>query len=246
MGTAFQQRASGMALMLAGIVLALFVLVVLPVGGFFGAHRAHHPLWVPGHTLHFVGAVLLLFGLIGWYAHQAERMGRLGFLGFVLALAGTALFVGTGLLTAFVWPVLAAQAPAALEPAGALFVAPAHLVFFLTASTLVPGYLLLGLVTWQAGELPRGSVLLFMPGVVLANLPPEPVGLVPWAVLIVGGVLFGAGISWLGYGLWSIRRDDLARPARSRPWGEASEPLRIERGAAPVVPLPVGAREESD
>src|SRR5205823_9823050 len=114
-------RWTGAALFLGGVCLASFVLVLYPVGGFFGAAHALHPAWVPAHSLHLVGALLTLFGLLGLYACHASRLGRVGAIGFVLALAGTAQFVGTGMLTTFVWPVLAASAPETLEPRGALF-----------------------------------------------------------------------------------------------------------------------------
>jgi len=202
-------RWSGAALLLGGVAIALFVIVLYPVGGFFGAQRARDPLWVPAHTLHLIGALLTLFGVVGLYGRQIERTGPLGAVGFAIAFVGTALFVGTGMLTTFVWPVLAAFAPATLELDGALFVRPAGVLFGVTILTLIPGYLLLGLATFRAGVLPRGGALLLMVGVVFAIAPPPPVGPFPWIGLVVGGVLFGAGAAWLGYSLWST---ELPRP----------------------------------
>ena len=198
-------RWSGLALLLGGVCIALFVLVLYPVGGFFGAGPVHHPAWVPAHSLHFAGALLTLVGLIGLYARQWARAGRLGLVGFLLALGGTAMFVGTGMLTAFVWPVLAAYAPATIESSGAVFAPPASLLFYFTVLSLIPGYVALGAATVRAGVLPRGGAVLLIVGVVLAILPPEPVGPVPWLGLVLGGVLFGAGEVWLGYALWSTR-----------------------------------------
>jgi drug/metabolite transporter (DMT)-like permease len=197
-------RWSGLALMLGGVAMALFVLLLFPVGGFFGAQRAHHPLWVPAHTMHFISALLMLFGLVGFYARQAERAGWLGRVGFGLAFAGTAMFVGTGLLTAFIWPVLADHAPSILEADGALFAPPASAVFFLMLLTIIPGYGLLAVATRRAGMLPAGGALLMAVGAVLAIIPPEPVGPIPWVGLVLGGILFGSGATWLGYSLWSL------------------------------------------
>ena len=196
-------RWTGTALLLGGVCLTLFVLVLYPVGGFFGADHARHPAWVPAHSLHFVGALLSLFGLLGLYLCQRAAVGRLGALGFALAGAGLAQFVGTGMLTAFVWPVLAAHAPDTLAPDGALFQPPANTLFYTTVLTLIPGYLLVGATLLRAGVLPRAAAVLLAVGVVLAITPPEPVGPMPWAGLTLGGILFGAGEVWLGSLLWA-------------------------------------------
>ena len=41
-----------------------------------------------------------------------------------------------------------------------------------------------------------------MIGIVFAIAPPEPVGPLPWASLVLGGVAFGAGLGWWGGYLW--------------------------------------------
>src|SRR5262249_57125129 len=106
-----------------------------------------------------------------------------------------------------------AYAPATLEPEGALFAPPANLLFYFTVLSLIPGYVAFGVAMLRAGVLPRGGAWLLIVGVVLAILPPEPVGPVPWAGLVAGGVLFGAGEVWLGYALWSGEPRQTARPA---------------------------------
>ncbi len=189
-----------------GICIALFVVILYPVGGFFGAAHANHPNWAPAHTLHFAGALLTVFGVCGVYARQAQQVGTLGLIGFLLALAGTAQFVGTGMLTAFVWPALAVNAPAMIDVDGAMFMVPASLIFYCTGLSLVAGYTLLGIATMRAGVLPWGGGLLLIVGVILSNGPVEPVGYTPWAGLTLGGILFGAGQIWLGYALWTGTR----------------------------------------
>src|SRR5581483_11353390 len=121
MTAAALMRWSGLALILGGLCIALFVLLLLPVGGFFGAEHGRSPLWVPAHSFHLIGALFTLGGLVGLYTVQADRMGSLGFAGFLLAFVGTALFVATGALTALVWPVLVAAAPSLIDLSGALF-----------------------------------------------------------------------------------------------------------------------------
>src|SRR5437867_3995889 len=69
-------------------------------------------LWVPSHLLGFVSTIPLIFGLIGLYARQAEETGRLGLLGFALALIG-AITAGMELLwiEIIIYPFLVANAP---------------------------------------------------------------------------------------------------------------------------------------
>src|ERR1044071_3559924 len=69
-------RWSGIALILGGVLLALFM-IVHPFGEIAGAHAAHSPRWVPAHTLHFLGALATTLGLPGLYARQMRETGRL-------------------------------------------------------------------------------------------------------------------------------------------------------------------------
>ncbi len=210
-------RWGGVALMLGGVTVAAFVLVLFPVGGFFWATRAHHPLWMPAHLLHLIAALLILFGLVGVLARYAGNAGPIGILALGLAFTGTALFVGTGVLTAFVWPVLADFAPTTIDPGGALFLAPAGFLFFLTALTLIPGYVLLAFTMARLGALSWITALLIAVGVVLAITPPEPVGPIPWLGLVLGGICFGVGAFVLGYRLWAIERaSEALRPEADR------------------------------
>src|ERR1017187_2128900 len=39
-------------------------------------------------------------------------------------------------------------------------------------------------------------------GAILGMLPPHPVGALPWWALVLGGVLYGAALIWLGAFLW--------------------------------------------
>jgi hypothetical protein len=195
-------RWSGLAGILGGISIAVFVLVH-PWNQFVGAEVARTTAWRIAHSLHFVGATLTLLGLIGLYARQMQHLGQLGLIGFVLAFIGTAMFVGTGMLTAFIWPMVAVQAPDALGQDGAMFLPPAVVALVLTAVVVTLGYILFGLAMLRASVLPRWGIVLFVVGAVLGMGPPQPLGPLPWAGLVLGGVLFGIGGIWLGYALWT-------------------------------------------
>jgi len=192
-------RLSGLACILGGLCLAGFVLVH-PWDQLLGAEIARTARWQVAHTSHFVGAVFALLGLVGIFARQRERLGSLGLVGFVLSLVGNAMFLGTGMITAFVWPMLAVHAPGTVEPGGAIFGWPhSVLAFGLTAVLVSIGYVLFGIAMFRVGLFPRWSILMLVTGAVLGMLPPHPIGALPWGGLVLGGVLYGGALVWLGF-----------------------------------------------
>jgi hypothetical protein len=180
MSTAKLIRWSGLANILAGVLYFLAVLIH-PAGEDAAAMLL--PTWVPAHVLGGVSAVFLLFGLIGLYARQAEKTGWLGFIGFLLT------FTGTIFLAVEEFPA------ATINPS----IPPAALVVFLMLSVpFTLGFLLFGVVTMRAGVLPRWSGLLLILGVVLLVA-----GSASHVIGIIAAAVFGLGLAWLGYALWS-------------------------------------------
>ncbi|MGD2070613.1 MAG: hypothetical protein PVI57_18210, partial [Gemmatimonadota bacterium] len=194
-------RWSGLLVALAGLSMAAYMLLH-PWAERTGA-VATTPRWLMSHSFHFIGALLLLLGLVGVYVRQKDEMGASGLVGFLLAWLGTALFVGTGMTSAFLWPAVAAEAPTFVAADGGMFTHPLALGPILAARIfLVLGFVWFAVASFRAGVLPRlGSVLVVL-GVVGMNLPTEPVGPVPWAVSVVGGVVFCAGLLSWGHALW--------------------------------------------
>jgi hypothetical protein len=191
--------------LLGGVAGMLFSVLLAPSGGVTGAHRAHGATWMPAHSLHTLSALFLLFGVSGLYARLAPSSGRVGLVGFVSAFLGTALFVATGVLTAYVFPAVASPAPDALEAGGALLSGPVLGVFGLTTLLLSVGYALLGAQALRDRGLPRGGALALIAGAVVLAVPVEPFGPLPWAGLIAGGLLSTVGQIWLGYALAAAR-----------------------------------------
>jgi hypothetical protein len=194
-------RWSGLALLIGGVLLAAH-LISHPEGQVAGPHVAMTHGWAVSHSLHFYSAVFLLLGVVGLYARQGDRLGAAGAVGFVVALIGTGMYVGTGIITAYLWPVLAMHAPALTEATGPVF-SPPLLVIPATGVLFALGYIMLGIATVRAGVLPRWGGPLMSLGALLAMMPPRPIGPTPWIVLELGGVLFAAGAAWLGYAVWS-------------------------------------------
>ena len=196
-------RWSGLMLIAGGVSYALFLLIH-PYGEVAGAHVAHNDAWIPAHSLHFFGAVFTLFGLVGLYAKHWGPLGRLGFLAWVLAFIGTAMFVGTGMITAALWPAIAEDFPAFVEDDGGMFEDPFSAG--ITTATYVfmsIGFVPLAFVMWRRKLLPWPPAVLLTAGILLFSAPVDPVGPAPWIARLSGAVVFGAGLAWTGWLLWN-------------------------------------------
>ncbi len=204
-------RWSGLAALLGGICLILFLLIH-PFGELDRPELIHSPQWVLAHSLHFVGATLTLLGIVGLYTRQAHQAGRLGLIGFVLAFVGMVCFAGIGMITAYVQPAIAAHAPGLVSANGSLSREPLYVLPFALMLVSWVGYPLFGATIIRAGVLPRWAGALLILGALLFFLPPV---VVPFIIPFVGALLFGGALIGLGYTLWSeqperARQADLA------------------------------------
>src|ERR687898_905077 len=111
-------RASGWAAALAG---AFFILaeVITPITLVTNpdslSRVALTDRFILQSMLTFLAAMLLLAGLVGLYAFQAQMAGRLGAVGFYAAFFVTALILGDFYANTFVTPALALGVPEAFE-----------------------------------------------------------------------------------------------------------------------------------
>ncbi len=138
--------------------------------------------------MYLLGTALLLLGLVGLYTSQSEVAGVLGFVGFLAAFLGTVLLVGVLWFELFITPDLATRAPELAE--AELGLAGFILVFLLG----IIGWLLFGVATLRAGVYPKLAVVLVMVGVVISYFP-----------IPLSGIIFSAGIAWLGLLLFKDR-----------------------------------------
>ena len=211
-------------------------LAAMGAGILYIAIQAIHPLdvlsavttprWAIVHYLSLVMDFLGLLGLTGLYARQVEKSGWLGLAGYLLFSLFWALDLGLHFIEAFISPVLATTAPKVVE--GLLGIVTGHatgmnLGALPTLDKLngLVGYLLggllFGIATLRAGILPRWAAGLLAVGIVL-----------PLLGLLLGvqhpydrifAVPVGLALAWLGYALWSERREPAAEsvPARGSP-----------------------------
>jgi hypothetical protein len=186
-------RWSGMACILAGMLYALAT-VIHPVGE--GVHEIASALWTPAHTLGGISAVLMLLGLIGLFAHSGERFGRFLWFGFILAVIGTVLLASEEFQSATVMPLVAAEAPKLIEEFAATGGALAFGLAFVL--TFFLGYLFFGIGALRTKLYPRWSAVLLIVGLVLSLG-----GSISHFISVVAAIIFGLGLAWMGYAVWS-------------------------------------------
>lgn len=199
-------RASGIATIVGGVFFALFPLL----------HPDHTEagfaswVWVPVHMMPNVGAILVLFGLVGLLVRQLERAGWFGLIGFLTAFIGTASFVMGAMIEAFMIPFMGLQNPAFEEGPPPPGVGEA---FMIIGTLLAVGYIILGLATYRARVLPASVGILLTIGA-LAMLGIEKVAMLFGAsdsLWVLGPVLLGAGLAVLGWSLWSSPIDTVGQ-----------------------------------
>jgi len=243
--------------MLAGVVLIVAILRIgLAGGGFFSFSTQH--------ALPFV--LLLLVGLAGLQARQAERSGCSGLVGFLLTVIGGSIIVTLPIARWLALNVVAPQLgltrtyPTAGTP---------HLIMTVLhlggGCVLLVGLTLFGITTIRAGVLPRQAASMFALGLPLALgaailiatlfavevntrgglyavLEVFATGLSFW--LLWGGVsvgfgVFATGMISLGYVLWSgssISDQPAQRPART--------PAPVKNMANPLIKINTATPEQ--
>jgi hypothetical protein len=177
--------------------------------------------WAIVHSLSLLMSFLGLLGIAGIYGRQAEQTGWLGLAGYLALSLFYALALGFQFVEAFMSPPLATQAPQFVD--GLLGIVNGHAtdanVGVLPAMWSVIGvcYLLggvlFGVATFRAGVLPRWAAGLLVVGTLLPILGSS---LVPHPFDRIFAVPVGLALAWLGYALWSERREPVPEPFPGR------------------------------
>ena len=206
-------RWSGLAAMVAGIIFA-------------GIQPIHPPdvvasvstsAWAIITPLKTVMCLLFLIGITGLYARQAEKVGWLGLVGFLVFSLGWVITTANVFAETFIMPRLATAAPTFVDSflgvaagrASEVNLGAVPTLFAVAGILYMLGGLLFGIATFRAGILPRWAG-----GLLAATAALTPLAaLLPHAIQRLAAVPMGLALAWLGYALWSEWR------------GEASESL---------------------
>jgi hypothetical protein len=225
-------RISTSALMrLAGFSAMLAGLSIVVLGMFHPANEPAYvttPTWIIVHifatSLGFFGVL----GLAGLYARQVEKAGWLGLIGFLLFSAWMTLVGFFSFIEAAVLPHLASEFPPFVTGfLGMLSGIPSEVnlgvmptMWNISTPMLILGSLVFAIATYRAGILPRWSAGLLALGTLMI-----PVGaLLPTelqAKIIM--IPMGLGILWMGYALFSERREAVSEALTGRVSPELSQ-----------------------
>jgi hypothetical protein len=204
-------RWSGLAAMGAGIIY-LIVQVIHPSDVLASVSTTQ---WAAVHFLSIVMDLLGLLAVTGLYARQAEKAGYLGLAGYLLFGLFWAFSVAFHFTEAVITPALVSVAPKFVEGAvGMVNGDPSEISLgalpLIYQTVGLAGYLLggllFGIATFRAGVLPRwaGALLAFAAAVTLAG------ALIPHPLNRIMAVPMGIALAWLGYALWSERREKVS------------------------------------
>lgn len=205
-------RWAGSAALLAGIIFA-------------GIQPIHPPdvlssvttgAWTIITSLKLVMCLLFLVGIAGIYARQVEKAGWLGLAGFLLFSLNWALLAPFGFAEAFILPLLATESPTFVESFLGMFngqpgdmnLGVLATIYSVSGILYMLGGLLFGIATFRAGILPRWAAGLLA---VAATLTPAA-ALLPHEIQRLAAIPVGLALAWLGYALWSERREQAPEP----------------------------------
>ncbi len=171
--------------------------------------------WAIINALKTAMCLLGLLGMAGLYARQVKEAGRIGLAGYLMFSLFYALTMPLAFAEAFILPLLAADAPTFVESflgifnghPGEMNLGALPTLYAVAGFGYVLGGLLFGIATLRAGILPRWAAGLLAVGAVLPILLSS---LVPHPLDRIFAVPVGIALAWLGYALWSERREQAA------------------------------------
>ncbi len=162
--------------------------------------------WLPVHVLFGISALLGLAGLIVLYGAMSPKITVIGHVAVWFAIVGTALVAGLMFFVEMaIVPVLAGPAYEQLiSMSGPIMTGAFGVWAIISMVILTVGFILFGgYLIWAKIISPANGVLLIIGTPLIAFSPP-----LPYAVMLIGGVLYGIALIWLGISIRTGRAHD--------------------------------------
>jgi hypothetical protein len=207
---------AGLSAMVAGIIFAVVGLIHPPQI----VSSVTTGTWTIVHLLTIAMSFFGLLGIAGIYARQVKAAGWFGLAGFLLLSLWFVLVTGFTFFEAFILPLLASDSPKFAESflgiftgsAGETSVGALATLWSLLGVVYILGNVLFGIATFRGGILSRWAAGLLGLGAVSS----PAFALLPQSFAPLAAVPVGLGLAWLGYALWSERREPGSQPAPAR------------------------------
>lgn len=190
-------RGGGLAALVGSIIsIAIEIALLAVIGNQTYSVAALTTEWSVLYSLRLTATILLMLGLVAFFARQNQEMGTFGVAAFVIAAIGTMLVSGFAWALTFIFPAMAGAVPEFIDAVAA---APSVGVV-LTLFMVTVGWLLFGIASLRAKVLPTAATWVVVVGSFLAlvlNMMKAPMS---W-------LIFDVGVIWLGWWLWSERAE---------------------------------------
>lgn len=203
-------RWSGLAAMVSGLI----YVAIQPIHPTDILSSVTTTQWAIVHYLSLTMDFLGLLGMAGLYTRQVNKVGWLGLTGYLVFSLFYALALAFHFLEAFISPALATEAPKFVAGLlGMVTGTPSEVSlgaiptgYGLLGIAYLLGGVLFGIATFRAGILPRwaGGLLAIGAALTLAG------AVVPHPFDRIFAVPVGLALAWLGYALWSERREQVS------------------------------------
>lgn len=206
-------RWAGLSAMAAGIIFA----GIQPIHPPDVISSVNTNLWAILTSLKTVMSIFGLFGLVGLYARQVEETGWLGLAGYLLLSIFYAVQICYSFAEVLILPLLTTVAPKFVEStlgmasgAGSeMNLGAFATVYSLLTVMYLLGLLLFGIAMFRARILPRWAAGMLAFSGPLAIIM---VALLPHQFERLAAMPMGIALAWLGYALWSERREPASEP----------------------------------
>lgn len=161
--------------------------------------------------------LLGLFGIAGLYTRQVEETGWLGLVGYLLLTIFYAVQICYAFMEPLVLPLLTTVAPPFVESALGMASGaggPMNLGAFATIYALLSGVYLLGTLLFGSALFRTRIPSRWAAGLLACSGPLAiiMVTLLPHQLARLAAMPMGIALAWLGYALWSERREQAAQP----------------------------------